>query len=283
MQSGLVGEGGRADVGLVRRRREVDDLGDRVRDAGHLGERALGEHLPVVLQLQGGDDGEEVGVADPLAVAVGAAWTCVAPASTAARVLATAQPVSSWAWMPSAGAGVGEDVETTAWTWAGSMPPLVSQRMTTSAPASAAVRDGPRGVRGVGAVAVEEVLAVDEDAAALVAQVGDGVADHLQVLVERGAQGELHVAVVRLGDERDHAGAGLAAGLHLRVLGRRDAGPAGRAEGDELGVPEVELLAGAAEELGVPGVGARPAALDEAHAEVVEVPRDASACPRPRG
>ena len=37
---------------------------------------------------------------------------------------------------------------------------------------------------------------------------------------------------------------------------------------------QVELLAGAAEELGVLGVGARPAALDEAHAEAVELPRD---------
>ena len=37
---------------------------------------------------------------------------------------------------------------------------------------------------------------------------------------------------------------------------------------------EVQLLAGAAEELGVLGVRARPAALDEAHAQAVDVPRD---------
>ena len=49
---------------------------------------------------------------------------------------------------------------------------------------------------------------------------------------------------------------------------------AGGAERDQLGVPEVDLLLGAGEELGVPGVGARPAALDEAHAEVVQVPGD---------
>ena len=39
-------------------------------------------------------------------------------------------------------------------------------------------------------------------------------------------------------------------------------------------VPQVELLAGAAEELGVLGVRARPAALDVADAEVVELPGD---------
>ncbi len=67
-------------------------------------------------------------------------WTWVAPASTAARVLATAHPVSSWAWMPSRAPVSAMTVETTAWIWAGSMPPLVSQRMTTSAPASYAAR-----------------------------------------------------------------------------------------------------------------------------------------------
>ena len=51
-------------------------------------------------------------------------------------------------------------------------------------------------------------------------------------------------------------------------------GPAGRAERGELRVLQVELGPGAPEELGVLGVGARPAALDEADAEVVEVPRD---------
>ena len=51
-------------------------------------------------------------------------------------------------------------------------------------------------------------------------------------------------------------------------------GAAGGAEGDELGVLEVDLLLGAGEELGVARVGAGPAALDEAHAEVVQVPGD---------
>ena len=45
VQSGLVGEGGDTHVGLVGGGREVDDLGDGVRDPGHLGERALGQHL----------------------------------------------------------------------------------------------------------------------------------------------------------------------------------------------------------------------------------------------
>ena len=53
-----------------------------------------------------------------------------------------------------------------------------------------------------------------------------------------------------------------------------DAGPAGRAERRQRRVLEVELVLRAPEELGVLGVRARPAALDEPDAEVVEVPRD---------
>lgn len=128
------------------------------------------------------------------------------------------------------------------------------------------------GVLGVGAVAVEEVLAVDEDPAALLPEVGDGVADHLQVLLEGGAQRQLHMAVVGLGDQGDHRGARFQERPHLRVLGGLATGPAGGAERDELGVLEVDLLPGAREELGVTGVGAGPAALDEAHAEVVQMP-----------
>ena len=64
---------------------------------------------------------------------------CVAPASTAAIEFATAHPVSLWAWMPRR-APVAMASVTISPTWCGSMPPLVSQSTTTSAPASAAVR-----------------------------------------------------------------------------------------------------------------------------------------------
>ena len=64
-------------------------------------------------------------------------------------------------------------------------------------------------------------------------------------------------------------------GIYQRVVRGLHARAAGGAERGQLGVPEVELLRGAAEELGVLGVGARPAALDVAHAQAVELPRDA--------
>ena len=69
-------------------------------------------------------------------------WTWVAPASTAASVLATPQPTSSWQWMPmrtrspsaATTAGVASAI------WLGSDEPFVSHSATVSAPPSAAAR-----------------------------------------------------------------------------------------------------------------------------------------------
>jgi len=67
--------------------------------------------------------------------------TCVAPASTAMRLLATAQPPSSWQWMPSATPGSAWAMSATAAaTWLGREGPLVSHRTRRSAPAFAAAR-----------------------------------------------------------------------------------------------------------------------------------------------
>ena len=65
-------------------------------------------------------------------------WTCEHPASTAASVLATAQPESLCAWMPRTASGpTAPRISCTmSATHVGTMPPLVSQRATTSAPAS---------------------------------------------------------------------------------------------------------------------------------------------------
>lgn len=253
---------------------EVDDLGDGVRDPGHLGERAVGQHLHAVLEFQGGDDGEEVGVADPLAVAVGRALDVggagvhggqgVGDGAAGVVLGVDAEP----------GAGVGDDRGDDGLDLGGEHAAVgvaedddLGARLVRGA-------DHGLGVLGVGAVAVEEVLAVHEDPAALLAEVGDGVADHLQVLLQGGAQRQLDVPVVRLGHQRDHRGAGFQERLHLGVLGRAAAGPAGRAERHELGVLEGDLLLCAGEELRVARVGPRPAALDVPHSEGVQMTGD---------
>ena len=156
----------------------------------------------------------------------------------------------------------------------GIMPPLVSHSAITSAPASAAARTHSSAYAGIGPVAVEEVLGVEEDPLAFCAQVPHRVGDHREVLVERGPQGQLHVPVVALGDQGDDRGARLAERGDLRIVGGGDTRLARRAERRERGVPQVELGLRAAEELGVLRNRPRPAALNEPDAEPVQVPRD---------
>ena len=119
------------------------------------------------------------------------------------------------------------------------------------------------------------MLAVDEDPASLTAQEGDGVAHHGQVLLERRVQRVGDVPHRRLGHERHDGGARVEQGAYLRVVLHLHAGLAGRAEGHQHRVLQRELAVGrASEELGVLGHRTRPAALDEADAQVVQVPRD---------
>ena len=78
-------------------------------------------------------------VRSPMPFIVPCTW--VAPASTAIRLLATAQPPSSWQWIPSATPGsVAATSATAVMIWPGSDGPLVSHRTSRSAPASAAAR-----------------------------------------------------------------------------------------------------------------------------------------------
>ena len=127
--------------------------------------------------------------------------------------------------------------------------------------------------RGVGRIllpAVDGVLAVVDDLAAVGLQERHSVGDHREVLLGRAAQ---HLADVEGGgltvDGHDR-GLDLEEAADLGVLGGADALLAGGAEGGELGVLELQL-AGLGEELDVAGVGAGPAALDVGHPETLEL------------
>ena len=94
-------------------------------------------------------------------------WTWVAPASTALSVLATAQPVSSWVWMPSGDARqrFGDDGE--------GGPDLRRQAAAVGVAQHQALGAGPGGraqavqrIARVEAEAVEEVLGVEQHALA---------------------------------------------------------------------------------------------------------------------
>ncbi len=207
-------------------------------------------------------------VRSPRPLSVPCTWP--APASTAAIELATAQPVSSWQWMP---------IVTSVPTWACTAPTisldLVGQRPAVGVAqhdVAGALDDRrlerPQRELGVGLVAVEEVLHVDEHPPALaarnstesaiIASPSSSVVCSAWVTWYSELLATMHTADVPRLDEVAQRG----------VVVDLAAGPAGRAEGDERAGRESSSVAGAGEELDVLRVGARPAALDEVHAEV---------------
>ena len=207
-------------------------------------------------------------VRSPMPLTVPCTW--VAPDSTAVSVLATAQPESSWVWIPSAASGRASRTTASAVRiWGGSEPPLVSHSTSRSAPASAAARRQSSAYPASRVKAVEEVLGVEQHALADPDQIGDRLADHLQVLLARGLHDLLHVQHRGLADER--ADGSEAAGQHgqaLVLLGGH-AAAAGHPEGDDLG--DLQALVGEQlEELLLLRVRDREAGLDHVHAEGVE-------------
>ncbi len=114
------------------------------------------------------------------------------------------------------------------------------------------------------------MLAINDHLFTKASQIGDGVLDHRQVLVQRGVQGIKDMLVVRFGNQTDVLGTGRYQACHLRIGSCTVAHLAGRPESDQLRVLQRKLALRASEELGVRGIGSRPTAFDEAHAKFIE-------------
>ena len=230
VQPRLVRERRRADVRLARRRRHVGDLGDGVGDAGGLAQQALGQDVAVQLELEVGDDGDEVGVAGALAVAVDAALHVRGAGGDGGQRVGDRAAAVVVGVDADAGAGRLDDVEHDVRDPVGQHAAVgVAERDDLGARLGGGAQH-LEGVRPVAAVAVEEVLGVEEDRLPLRTQVADGVAHHREVLLQRRAQRELDVAVVRLRDQGHDARAAVAEGGDERVVGSPYAGAAGGAE-----------------------------------------------------
>jgi hypothetical protein len=271
VQAGLGGEGGRADIGLAVVGGQVGQLGDGVGGGGEGGQPVAGQQLEALLELEAGDDGEQVGVAAALAVAVGRPLDVAGTGldrdqrvgHRAGRVVVEVDPdpdpgregVPDLADDPVHGRGQAAAVG-------------VAEHHGVGAGGGRRLDNG-QGVGRVGGVAVEEVLGVEGGPPPGGHQVGDRVADHGQVLVEGGPQGLGDVQVPGLADQGDDRGPRVQQGAQVGVVVDPAAGPAGGPEGGQGGVTPGQL-GGPGEVLGVLGVGAGPAALDHVDAEVVE-------------
>ena len=275
MHARLVGEGAVADVGHVHIGREVGDLGREARDLVQVRERAGGQHAELELQLEIGDDHAEVGVAAAFTVAVDRALHVsragadrrqgVGHAATGVVVRMNADRhrtelrddiLHGRLHLPRQRTAVG-----------------VAQHDGLGA-ALHRCRQGLQCVGRVEAVAVEKMLGVVDDALPLPAQKSHGILHHLEVFLERGAEDFLYLQHRGFAKDGADFRAGLDQGADARVVRRLQAGAARGAERHDLRVLPL-VFARLLEKRRVLRVGTRPAALDESHAQLVQLARDA--------
>ena len=182
MQAGLVSEGARTDVGLARIRHDVGDLGDRVRDPGCFAQCAVRQHPQAALELEVRHQRHEIGIAGSLAVAVERPLDVsrarvdrgegVGDRATGVVVAVDAEPDT----------GRVIDGRDDLTDIVGKQPAVrVAQRDQLRASFGSRPHYGQR-IRRIAAVTVEEVLGVEEDAAAKANQERHRVAHHREVL-----------------------------------------------------------------------------------------------------
>ena len=265
------------DERRLRVDRPVQGLGHVVADRGQPLDPPLGQTLVSHLQLQVRDDRRQVGVAGALPQ----------PVERALHVTGTGFDRSDRVGDRTAGVVVAVDPDDRVVADVGlhvgdDLSDLVRQRATVRV-AQHEVRgavddrglDRPERELRVLAVAVEEVLQVDEHLAALSLQERDGIGDHRRAFVERRLQRLDHLVLGALRHDADGRGVRLDQVAQRGVVVAPAAWAARRAECDQRRGRQVELALGALEELDVLGIRPRPAAFDEVHAEQVELLRDA--------
>ena len=195
------------DIGGARAGRPVRHLVHEERQVRQLRHRRLGKAVQTHLQPQTGDDGEQIRVSRPLAVAVDGALDVDRARAHGGKGVGRAAVRVVVGMHPHRHAGkrrhdAGDDLGN-----------LVGERAAVRVAGNERVRarlgGGPeRGDRvlRVRLVAVEEVLGVVDDLAPVVLEEADGVADHGQVLVEGRLERLDHMEVPGLAEQRDDRG-----------------------------------------------------------------------------
>ena len=275
VRAALVGEGRGADPRTTRIGGEVGDAVDEAGQAGEALQRGRGDALPAELQLGARDDGGEVAVSGTLADAVDGTLDMgstgfergegVGEAETGVVMRMDAD--GGLLERGDGGAGGRGDFGRQG-TAIG-----VAQDDAVGAAGDGGQHGGDR-VSRIVLPTIDRVLAVVDDLAAVGLQEGDRVADHLEVLFRRAAEDLADMQGGGLAVDRDDRGVDLEEAPDLGVFGGAHALTAGRPEGRQLGMLELDLLR-AGEELDVAGIRARPAAFDVGHAEALKLGGDA--------
>ena len=269
MQAALVGECAGAHEGLRVDRRHVSDLSHV---QGHLRqslELIVGYAVDAQLQLQIGDDGDQVRVAAALAVAVDRALNVggarlrrrQCSGDRRVRVVVRVYTEPHVRLPADRGNGLADLFR---------QGPAVGVAQDDALGAGA--RGRPHGLQSVGRVgleAVEEVLGIEEHSAAVGLQIGDRVRYHRQILFQGRLQHPGNVQVPAFPHQGGDAGAALQQRPDVGVVLHGEARIARAAEGGDGGVGKLRLP-DAPEVVGVLGVGARPTPLDVVDSQLVQ-------------
>jgi hypothetical protein len=258
------------DVGLVRVRGEVADLVHHVRGLGETRELLVRHARVAELELERGQDRHQVRVPAALAEPVhGPLHEAGAHRDRGDRVRDAALGVVVRVDADALGAEPGHDRGRRLgdlWRQAGAV--RVAERHVLGARVDRSP-DAAQRVLGVVAVGVEEVLGVVDHALALRDQVGDRVADQLEVLGRVGVDHLLQVQLPRLADERAGRSEALRQQRQRRIVGGGEIAAAGHAEGADHRRLEAFALEQLEQRL-LLRVGTGEPGLDEVDAERVE-------------
>ena len=262
-----------ADVGSLRIDGPVEGLGDVMAHRRQPFDPTFRKALVAELELQVRDHGREVRVAGPLAEAVeralhvsGAGFDRRHRVGHGAPGVVVAVDADDRV-VADVGLDVGDDAAHLARQGAAVG---VAQHEVRGAVDHGGL-DRPQRELGVRLVPVEEVLEVDEHHATFTAQVPHRVGDHRRTFVEGRLERFDDLVLGALRNDADRRRPGFDQVAQGGVVVDLAAGTTGGAECDQRRRRELQFGTGPLEELDVLRVGSGPAALDEVHAEQVEL------------
>ena len=273
VHSPFVGKGAATYIRLLGKGAQVGDLADIVSYLGQGAQLLVADAVLPHFELEGRDDGAQVGVAAALAIAVDGPLDMDNPRfdghqRVGYRHLAVIVGVDAQGRRRrllhldddgSDGGGQGSAVG-------------IAQHQHVGAGLGGSGQR-PQRIVGIGPVAVEKVLGVIDHLPPLRLEIAHAVGDHAQVLLQRRVQHTMHVQVPAFAKDGHGGRAGLDERPDVGIVLHRQAGAAGAAERGDHGLLQVQF-GGLFKEGHILGVGTGPAPFDVSNAQPVQAAGD---------